>query len=343
MQPVLTAPVDDILPLPGVPAVTGLVFRRFRGPDDFAAIAALTNESRLADGDEWILSAEDVRLEFEHLDHFDPVEDVVVAEIDGAPAGYVQTEWWQESDGPYRYFVSLHVRPAYRGRGISRALLQWAEERLAGIAAGHPEEAEKTYTAYARDTATDRIALLLVAGYEPARYYYRMSRPLDDPLPDFPMPAGLELRPVTPDHYRLIWDASTEAFRDHWGHADLPDSFFDWWVNDPTTFQPELWQVAWDIEQNVIAGQIQTFINAKENEQFGRRRGYTEQISVRRPYRRRGLAHAMICESLRVLKAQGMAESALSVDTENLTGALRIYEECGFRVYSRGARYQKAL
>lgn len=339
----LIASPDDTLILPGAPDVPGLVFRRFRGPDDFAPIAAITNESRLADGDEWVLSPEDVGLEFEHLDNFDPVEDVVVAEIDGAPAGYAQTEWWQETDGPYRYNMSLHVQPAHRRRGILRALLRWAERRLAEIAAHHPADAEKTYTAYARDTATDRIALLLAEGYEPVRYFYRMSRPLDDPLPDFPMPAGLELRPVTPDHYRLIWDAGNEAFRDHWGYAEMPDSFFDWWINDPTTFQPELWQVAWDIEQNVVAGQIQTFINAKENEQFGRKRGYTESISVRRPYRRRGLAHAMIGESLHVLKAQGMEESALSVDTQNLSGALRIYEECGFRAYSRGARYQKAL
>jgi len=50
-------------------------------------------------------------------------------------------------------------------------------------------------------------------------------------------------------------------------------------------------------------------------------------ISVRRPWRKRGLARAMIARSLHVLKEQGMTESCLNVDTENLSGATRIYEE----------------
>jgi mycothiol synthase len=334
---------DDAIALPDAPAVPGLVFRRFRGAADYPHIATVGNASRMADGSEWMLTADEVGLEFEHLDHFDPALDFLMAELDGQPAGYAQAEWWQEADGPYRYGIYLHVLPEQRGLGIRRALLYWAEDRLARIAAEHPDGVEKTYSTFAHDKATTWMAELAAEGYQPVRYFYKMSRPLAGPLPDFPMPEGLELRPVTPDHYRLIWDAHLEAFRDHWGHSEMPDSYFDWWINDPVTFQPELWQVAWDIEQNVVAGQIQTFISAHENELFGRRRGYTESISVRRPYRRRGLAHAMIGESLRVLQAQGMAESALNVDTENLSGATRIYEECGFRAYGRGAMYRKAL
>ncbi len=74
-----------------------------------------------------------------------------------------------------------------------------------------------------------------------------------------------------------------------------------------------------------------------------RRRGFTENISVRRPYRQRGLARAMIAESLRVLKARGMTESALTSDSENLTGAVRLYEECGFATTLRIIAYRKPL
>jgi ribosomal protein S18 acetylase RimI-like enzyme len=88
---------------------------------------------------------------------------------------------------------------------------------------------------------------------------------------------------------------------------------------------------------------VRTFIDALENEKHGRRRGYTEFISVRRPYRKQGLARALIAESLRVLKARGMTEAALTVDTENLTGATRLYEECGFRAVSWMASYRKPL
>ena len=64
---------------------------------------------------------------------------------------------------------------------------------------------------------------------------------------------------------------------------------------------------------------------------------------MRRPYRRRGLARAMIVESLRTLKAQGMTESALNVDSDSTTGATRVYDDCGFRVENRWLAYRKPL
>jgi ribosomal protein S18 acetylase RimI-like enzyme len=38
-----------------------------------------------------------------------------------------------------------------------------------------------------------------------------------------------------------------------------------------------------------------------------------------------------------------MTEAALGVDTENESGALRVYEGCGFRVVSRSTNYRKPL
>jgi hypothetical protein len=38
-----------------------------------------------------------------------------------------------------------------------------------------------------------------------------------------------------------------------------------------------------------------------------------------------------------------MTESALGVDSENLSGATRVYEDCGFRVAKRNTIYRKPL
>jgi hypothetical protein len=38
-----------------------------------------------------------------------------------------------------------------------------------------------------------------------------------------------------------------------------------------------------------------------------------------------------------------MRESSLWVDSENLSGATRVYEDCGFRVAKRETIYQKPL
>lgn len=66
-----------------------------------------------------------------------------------------------------------------------------------------------------------------------------------------------------------------------------------------------------------VAGQVRSFINESENRDYGRRCGWVEHISVRRPWRRRGLAHALIAASFSLLRARGMTEGALTVDAEN--------------------------
>lgn len=326
-----------------MPSVPGLVFRRFRGPSDYQGITAVGNAYRMANGDEWVASVDEIALWFEALVNCDLARDMMIAEIDGEMIGTVRGAWRQEEDGLYRYNIFLDLLPHWRGHGIRQAMLRWIEARMRRVAAGHPAGAPKQLAARATEQAEDLITLLESEGYYVARVSNTMVRPLDEPIPDFPMPLGLELRPVLPEHHRPIWDATLEAFRDHWGYSPPPEEEYELWRSNPVTFTPQLWQVAWDIERDEVAGQIHTFIDALENETYNRRRGYTETISVRRPYRRRGLARALIVESLRTLKAQGMTESALSVDSENITGATRLYEACGFTVANRSFAYRKPL
>ncbi len=336
-------PTIDTITLLDPPAVPGLIFRRFRGPGDYPGMTAANNAGREVDGSDWVLTVADIARDFDHMVNSDPARDVIIAEIDGEIAGFCRGEWWREDSGLYLYWFGLHTAPLYRGRGIRRAMLRWIEARLREVAADHPAGAPKLYTTSAPEKAHSMQALLESEGYRPARYFNKMVRSLEEPIPDFPMPAGLEMRPVLPEHYRAIWEADNEAFRDHWGHTPQEEAYYQEWLADPVIFTPELWQIAWDVETNEIAGQVRTFIDALYNEKYGNKRGYTEFISVRRPYRRRGLARALIAESLRVLKARGMTEAALTVDTESLTGAVQLYEDCGFRPVSWTAAFRKPL
>src|SRR3970282_1470345 len=59
-----------------------------------------------------------------------------------------------------------------------------------------------------------------------------------------------------------------------------------------------------------VSGMVLNYINEEENQVYDRRRGYTEDIAVRRPWRRRGLAGALIARSLETLRERGMDEAA---------------------------------
>jgi ribosomal protein S18 acetylase RimI-like enzyme len=67
----------------------------------------------------------------------------------------------------------------------------------------------------------------------------------------------------------------------------------------------------------------------------------TENICVRRTWRRQGLAKALIASSLYALKERGMTEAALGVDAENISGALHLYKFMGFQVVKQSTIYRK--
>lgn len=87
--------------------------------------------------------------------------------------------------------------------------------------------------------------------------------------------------------------------------------------------QPQLWQVAWHVATGEVAGQVKPWSDAEQNETQHRKRGYTENISVGAPWRRRGLARALVVRALRAQKDAGMLESALGVDGESAFSAAR--------------------
>jgi ribosomal protein S18 acetylase RimI-like enzyme len=184
-------------------------------------------------------------------------------------------------------------------------------------------------------------ALLLGAGYEPIRHGYTMVRPNLDPVPDARLPGGLEIRPVREEDLRAIWEAAHEAFRDAWGYREPTEREYELFLTEPLQLDRTLWRVAWDGDQ--VAGQVRGFINADENERFDQKRGWVENISVRRPWRKRGLARALINETIAALRERGMTEGALGVDTENVSGALRLYESVGFRPVGKSTVYRKPM
>jgi mycothiol synthase len=88
---------------------------------------------------------------------------------------------------------------------------------------------------------------------------------------------------------------------------------------------------------------VLNFIDKDQNEMYGRKRGYTENICVRRAWRKQGVAKALIAMSLKVLKERGMTEAGLGVDAENTSGALSLYKYMGYQEVKRMTIYRKEI
>lgn len=322
------------------PAIPGLRFRLLERPGDDVVIADLVNIGSAADRIPHRVQPAQIATWLDHPSRIDPAQDLLIADVDGAPVAYAEAGWEQDNDGGRNYSTWGQVHPDWRRRGLGTALLHWVEERQRAVAATHPDGIERRLESWAHENEAGRIALLEGNGYQIVRYDYEMSRPNLDDIPELPLPEGVELRPAREEHLRRIWETDVEVFRDHWGSVDDTEAAFERTRDDPRR-DLRLWVIAWQGDE--IAGIVLNRIDREANAELGMLRGWVSSVGVRRPWRRKGLARAMVAESLRVLRDAGMTTAGLGVDAENGTGALGVYEAVGFGVTATERVYRKPL
>jgi mycothiol synthase len=322
----------------GAPPIPGLVFRHAM-PADWDAIADVVNAARRADGVDEVRTGESLASEYPESERFTMTRDTLVAEIDGRIVAY-SIGLRIVRDGALIGELQGAVHPEVRRRGIGTALFGATRLRLTAEAAVDPRPGPRELRAYALDEETADRALFDAQGFVPIRYGFEMVRPITGALPEHPLPDGLVMLPVTEDRYRAIFDADNEAFEDHWGNRAPSESDFKVRFYGPEQ-DPSLWCVAWDGDQ--VAGVVMNAIFTDENEALGIRRGWLEHVSVRRPWRGRGLAKALCAASFRVLRERGMDEAWLGVDGSNPTGALQLYEGLGFTARRRWMAYGRPI
>jgi GNAT superfamily N-acetyltransferase len=319
-----------------------LRLRPFAGEADIPHLVRIANADAEADSVPSRRSEADMLAWARHpTESSDPARDVIVAEIDGQPIGYAEKGWVDNSDNESReYWVGGALLPEWRRRGIGTILLIEAEKQARELAASHRTERRQILGSWSSDRQDGRVVLLRKHAYQPARYFFEMTRALSEPISPAALPDGLEIRPLTAETIRQAWAAISEAFMDHWGGFDTSDQELQQWMSNPN-FDLSLWLVAWDGDE--IAGGVANQINREENEALGVQRGWLETVFTRRPWRKRGLANALIARSLMALRDRGLEFGVLGVDADNPTGALGVYERNGFKVAERSTAWRKPL
>ena len=324
------------------PVRGGLVIRPYCGEPELAALAAIRNAEYAADGVRGRISVDTMRADWGHpSEQFDPVRDVSVVERNGVPVAFAQRDWVDPTDGVREYRSRGWVVPEARRQGIGTMLFERSQARLRALAAAHVLDRPKVLGTFTVETNAGAVALARRSGYEPVRWFADMERSLRGELPEAPpLPDGIEVRPVTAEHARQIWEADLDAFRDHWGGWDASEASFRRWLDSPE-FQPDLMVVAWDGDE--VAGAVLNAIDAEENAALGSHRGWLDSVFTRRAWRRRGLARALIVRSLHLLRERGMEMAVLGVDADNPSGAFGLYEAVGFAPTERMIAWRRPI
>ena len=316
-----------------MPAIPGLIMRHFQDEADFPGIARVINLSLAADGNCERVSLEGLASTFAHPVHWDPQKDSLFVVVDGMSVGYANTEWHEDGDGACLHCINLYLVPEWRGRGLEPVMQRIMERCARAVVSNGQGFAHNWFTSLVPDSWQARADMLQSSGYAPAHTYFEMQRPLDGDLPEINVPVGLMLRQPLPEHYRAVWDASVECFREQRDYFVSDEESYQAWIALPD-LDPDVWIVAWD--GNQVAGAA---INTLHEGAWGE----TDDLFVRRPWRRQGLGRALLAASLHLFKERGLVTAGLGVDVDNVSGAPGLYENVGFRPYQRVVSYRKAM
>jgi mycothiol synthase len=271
-----------------------------------------------------------------------PTENVFVAEEDDGRVVAHGQLWFGngEDESVFRTFFQVH--PIRRGRGLEERMLAHlyarAEERL-----GEALHARVNFYTFTNALEEQRNRVIERSGLREVRRSWLMLRDALENIPAPQFPTGLIIRT-----YRMGADdmeahaALNDAFRDHWGFVE--DTLEQWrhFISGPN-YKPELSAIAEDAATGRIAGYCHVTINAEEIARLGCKRGWIDILGVRREYRQRGLGTALLLQGLLNLRAAGMAQAQLGADSENLTGAVRLYERAGFKPHRTWITWRKPI
>jgi mycothiol synthase len=256
----------------------------------------------------------------------------LVAELGGTVVGSGRMTWWDENDGTRLYLLTGRVAPAHRGRGVGRELLARQEQEAVAHLRDHPHGGRVLLGGNADAAQPDAQALLLAAGYRVRFTVVDLAQDLAarGSAEDAPLPHGVEVRPVRPEHHPLIHRMLEECFADSGLGGD--SRTYEQYQRDVRDV--DLWQVAWDA--GAVAGVV---VNERAKD------GSVDSawVAVVPPWRRRGLAKALLLRSLRRLAGAGVGKATIRTVRENGNQTVGLYESVGYRVTELHPRYAKPL
>ena len=254
---------------------------------------------------------------------FDLDNDTCIAFADGKIAGYAEL---RDNDSPFIYLAERN------NVDLAFQFLTILEDK----AASRKKETVNLFTQISEKNNT-LLQLFAANGYKSNLSFLIMELALNE-APAVPqLPADITIRPFVKDQDELVtYQTDEEASTDKGYHDPLS---YEGWVKrmgmDSESFDPSLWFLA--CKGNEVAGVALNVFASTSNT------GWVDHLSVRQPWRKRGIGKALLLHSFGEFHRRGVTNVKLSVDSKSLTNAPKLYESVGMQTVQQYHIYRKVI
>ena len=307
---------------------------------EYDALAALLNVASIVDGRAQHQVGEEIREEFESM----PVDlslDTLAAWDGAVLVGAMYVMYLPSTVREERCYVFGAVHPDHRGRGIGRCLLEAGLERSTFVLQSSGNNLPKYIRVDSSRTNTSAIRLFERLALQPIRYFADLRTDLSKPTPAARPSTGFRVVPWDLARNEEARAVKNAAFMDHWGSTPTTP---EWWTTQTSGFgsRPD-WSFFAVDDADCIIGHLITHRFDNDDELLGAKYAWVDNIGTLAEWRGRGVATSLLTAALATYRAGGMQYAALGVDSDNPTGAYRLYESLGFSPWREFVNYQRVV
>ncbi len=297
---------------------------------DVEALHRLVRTAETADGIPLATPIEEIQEQFDEP-YFNPLEDGRVIEADGEIIAWGRI--WHEPSGERqeRAYLWGAVHPSHRRRGLGTELIQWQIERARQVLGSYAHDLPRFVRSDSFDWQTEVQSLFEREGMQAVRWDEELVRSLVE-IPDPEVPDGIQIIAWDEDLSEEVRVVANTAFADHWGTT--PRSPEGW--EDRIRSHASRLDLSWiAMAGGQVVGYTLSSHYPSDEAVTGRLEGWVSHLGVLSDWRKKGIASSLINHSLESFRNAGFSHAMIGVDSDNPSGASRLYRGLGFEMLHR--------
>jgi ribosomal protein S18 acetylase RimI-like enzyme len=266
--------------------------------------------------------------------------DVMVMQLEEKIIGVAWTYFLPSESKEERCYVFGGVLPEFRQQGVGTELMTWAVQHGESLLRGTGRMLPKYLRTDVSQQNESAAQLFAKFSMKPVRFEEDVIRELNN-LPEVNVNQKYVIVPWDSARNEEARNVKNLAFQDHWGSTPTSSELWLQMVNGSTArLDHSFFAVN---QQQEIVGLLLTHRYESDDELLEKRIGWIDKLATLAEHRKQSIAKNLIAHALRSYAQSGFTHAALTVDTENPTGAYGLYASLGFELYRGTVTFERRI